>query len=82
MCEEDKLAVAKRIRSYLETRREADDSLAGIVAWWLMRQRYQDSAERVSEAVEYLQQEGQIFRLVLPDGSVRYSARPPRPAPR
>lgn len=81
MCEEDKLAIAKRIRGYLETR-DAHDSLAGIVAWWLVRQRYQDSAERVSEAVEYLRQEGQIFRVEMPDGSVRYSARPPRPAPR
>lgn len=77
VCEQDKFVIAGRIRSYLEAH-GGGDSLPGILAWWLLRQRYEESAERVREAVEYLQQQGEIVRREGVDGTVRYFAGTPK----
>jgi hypothetical protein len=71
---EEKVAIAQRIRRYLGTKRTAGDSLAGIVAWWLMRERYAESAERVRQALEYLKEHEQVERREGRDGTVRYFA--------
>ena len=81
-CSNDKAAIARRIRRYLGTKGNAGDSLPGIVAWWLLRERYEESADRVRQAVEYLKENEQIERREGRDGTVRYFAAARRQAAR
>ncbi|WP_227243321.1 hypothetical protein [Paraburkholderia caribensis] len=82
MCQEDKVVIAGRISDYLRRHGGAGDSFQGIVAWWLMRQRYEESAACVREAVDFLYERGEIVKDVAADGSVRYFAAPSTGTPR
>ncbi|OLL27602.1 hypothetical protein BTH42_32185 [Burkholderia sp. SRS-W-2-2016] len=77
MCQEDKVVIAGRIRDYLRTHGGAGDSFQGIIAWWLMRQRYEESTASVHEALDSLFERGEIVKKVMADGSVWYFAAPP-----
>ncbi len=46
--------LAREIREYLDRHPEAADTLEGIVAWWMARQRFEQSAERVARALDHL----------------------------
>jgi hypothetical protein len=69
--------IAHAIERYLVKHPNAADSLEGIRRWWLMRQRYEESAQQVQEALEQLLRDGAISKRVLHDGRVLYTA-PPR----
>jgi len=69
--------IAGEISRYLAKRPNAADSVEGIRRWWLLRQRYEDSAQLVQEALERLLQEGVVSQRVSADGSVLYTSHPP-----
>lgn len=68
--------IAQAIGRYLAKHPHAADSLEGIRRWWLMRQRYEESAQQVQEALEQLLREGVITKRILSDGQVLYTGQP------
>jgi hypothetical protein len=68
------VAVARKIRNYLQAHPEAADSLEGIVAWWLTRQRYEESLANVQTALEHLIATGVVSKCTRPDGHIIYSS--------
>jgi hypothetical protein len=65
--------IARAIERYLATHPNAADSVEGIRRWWLMRQRYEESAQQVQQALEQLLGQGVITKRVLTDGQVLYA---------
>jgi hypothetical protein len=68
--------IAHAIERYLAKHPNAADSVEGIRRWWLMRQRYEESAQQVQEALEQLLRAGIINKRVLSDGQVLYTGQP------
>ena len=48
------LAIAKDIEAYLLNHPTAADTLVGVTQWWLTRQRYEQSFEKVTMALDLL----------------------------
>ena len=70
--------LARQIQQYLETHPNAADSLGGIMGWWLARQRYEESEQKVKRAAEYLVAQGKAEKRMGADGTVIYTARAQR----
>jgi hypothetical protein len=73
----DVAGIARAIERYLAKHPNAADSLEGIHRWWLLRQRYEESAQQVQEALEQLLREGVVSKRVLSDGQVLYAGQSP-----
>lgn len=74
--------LAREIARYLAEHPAAADSAEGIRRWWLLRQRFDEAAAQVQQALDRLEAAGQVRRQVLPDGTVIYravTAPPPLP---
>ncbi len=69
----DVAAIAQEINRYLDSHPNAADSLKGVLRWWLLRQRYEDSVETVCAALEYLVAVGEVSKTVTPKGKAVYS---------
>lgn len=63
-------AIAQSIKRYLGSRPQASETVEGVAKWWLIQQRYNDSLEQVQQALEYLEQKGDVSRVLLADGRV------------
>ncbi len=55
--------VAERICRYLESRPNALDSLDGILRWWLLKQKLEESTELVQAAMDYLVSSGVVDQI-------------------
>lgn len=64
--------VTEYILSYLLEHPDAEDTIDGIVEWWLMRQRIRYEAGRVKEALSELVHEGFILERQAAGSPVRY----------
>jgi hypothetical protein len=65
--------VAACILGYLlETAPKAEDTIDGIVEWWVMRQRIRYETARVKEALSELVSEGLIVERRVPGSTERY----------
>ena len=69
----DTVALANEITRYLQNHPQSADTLDGIVKWWLLRQRYRDTTEKVSHALSYLQKKGVLKKKRITDGTYIYS---------
>lgn len=58
--EERVRCVAQKIEQYLEAHPEAADSLEGIAAWWMSRQRIRSELAVVRAALDTLAQSGVV----------------------
>lgn len=65
--------VAEAIKRYLNAHPNAADSVEGIARWWLARQRFEEAAEIVQQALEHLVVEGEVVKAVTGEGKVLYS---------
>jgi len=65
--------VAEKISRYLESRPNAVDSLDGIIHWWLLKQRIEESAEVVQEAIDQLVASGVVKQIEL-NGKTLYAS--------
>lgn len=61
-------SIAQSIKRYLDSRPQASETVEGVAKWWLIQQRYNDSLEQVRQALEYLEQKGEVSRIQLADG--------------
>jgi Fe2+ or Zn2+ uptake regulation protein len=54
MCVVTKAQVARSVLTYLSTHRDAQDTLEGIVEWWLVEQRIVEQTATVRETLDEL----------------------------
>jgi len=66
------VALAGEINRYLDKHPDAADSLEGIIKWWLLRERYELTRDRVEKAIERLVEDGEIEQSILTGGRVIY----------
>lgn len=71
--------LAREISRYLAGHPAAADSAEGIRRRWLLRQRFDEAAAQVQQALDRLEEAGQVRRQVLPEGTVIYRAVTPSP---
>lgn len=64
--------VANEIRRYLSAHPDGVDTAEGIAKWWLPRQRLEESAFLVRQALDYLVAESVIERKVNRSGEYLY----------
>lgn len=77
----DGAEVATAVLGYLASHPHAADTLRGITAWWLPRQRYQVERERIERVLEQLVAGGALRHERLPDGALLYALPAAPPAP-
>jgi hypothetical protein len=70
----DVAALAEQIRAYLLRHPKAADSVAGVLKWWLLEQRLEQSRDNVQRALDHLVATGQVAERKTPDGTVIYVA--------
>lgn len=64
--------VAQEIHAYLVHHPNAADTIDGIITWWLMKQRLMEAKSTVQDALNYLEHNNKICKLINQDGSVVY----------
>jgi hypothetical protein len=67
-------AIAKQILSYMVEHPEADDSLEGILQWWLLEQEVRVQQNRAKKAIRMLVDEGLVIEHHTTGSKVRYKA--------
>ena len=68
----EKKTVALYILSYLVENPKAEDSLEGILEWWLLQQSIRFEESRVKEALQDLIKQGFVIEVVGPDKRTFY----------
>ena len=66
--------IAQQVRNYLLMHPNAADSLHGVLRWWLPRQRYEESLDKMQQALEYLIAEGVVAKKILVGGEIVYES--------
>lgn len=72
MVETEKNKIQRRILSYLIEHPNAQDTLTGIVEWWLMEQELRDQTEIVMQTLSDLVQSGLLAESRILDSEVSY----------
>jgi hypothetical protein len=65
-------ATAQRILAYLVEHPQAQDTLAGIMRWWLLEQEIRDWIDQVQKALDELVDQKLVLELRAKDGSTHY----------
>lgn len=73
MCNASKAHIARRLLKYLAERQDAEDTLDGIVEWWLVKQRLIEQRAAVRDALDGLVREGMLVSRDGPDARTFYS---------
>ncbi|QWP78994.1 hypothetical protein J5226_11640 [Lysobacter sp. K5869] len=69
----DDREVESAVLAYLDRHPGAADTLDGIAAWWLPRQRYITARERIEGVLSRLVAAGVLQLRRLPDGTALYA---------
>jgi len=64
--------MAYQILAYLHANPDAQDTLEGIVEWWLLDQNIKRQSERVKQALAQLTERGLIVARMGTDSRVHY----------
>lgn len=67
--------LSAEILSYLESHRDAADTVEGIAHWWIKRQRLEDAMGRVQRALDRLVADARIEARPSPAGRILYKLR-------
>jgi Fe2+ or Zn2+ uptake regulation protein len=73
MCYASKARVARRVLEYLAERQDAQDTLEGIVEWWLVKQQLVEQTATVREALDELVAAGLLVSRPDPNARMFYS---------
>jgi hypothetical protein len=65
--------IAKDIEAYLLNHPTAADTTMGVTQWWLARQRYEQSFDKVTKALDLLVGRGKLTAQTNSEGKVIYS---------
>jgi len=69
-------SVGDEVMDYLARHRAAEDTLEGIVSWWLPLQRMSLAVASIEEALRDLVSRNQVAVRRGPDGRLRYRLNP------
>lgn len=72
MCVVTKAQVARSVLSYLAAHQDAQDTLEGIVEWWLVEQRIVEQTAAVREALDELVAAGLLVARGHPGARALY----------
>ena len=72
LCLSGRLEIAYEILAYLAEHPEAQDTLDGIVQWWLLEQKIKHQTNIVKEAVAELVDKGLLLEYKSRDSQVHY----------
>ena len=72
MCLVPKADIARRVLAYLAEHQDAQDTLEGIVEWWLVKQRIVEQTATVREALDELLAEGLLVSRAGRDSQTFY----------
>jgi Fe2+ or Zn2+ uptake regulation protein len=64
--------VAQDILSYLLEHTAAEDTIEGIVEWWLLEEKIKRRTKEVRKALDELARDGLIIALKSKDSKIRY----------
>jgi len=78
MCEAEKQQTSHGILAYLAENPEAEDTLEGVVEWWLLEQRIKHLAMKVEEALAQLVSAGLVLERKGRDLRSHYRINPDR----
>jgi hypothetical protein len=67
-----KLQVARKILAYLAEYPDAQDTVEGIVEWWLLEQKIKHHAAQVKDALAELVAQGLILERTGKDARIHY----------
>lgn len=70
---DDILVIAKDIEAYFLNHPTATDTVVGITQWWLTRQRYEQSFDKVNKALDLLVGRRKLTEQTNLKGEVIYS---------
>jgi len=71
-CSTEKSEIARDVLGYLTDNPEAQDTLEGIVEWWLLERKIENRTSRVREALAELVAAGLILERHGADSRIRY----------
>jgi hypothetical protein len=71
----DLARLSAEILRYLESHRDAADTVEGIARWWIKRQRLEDTLRQVQWALDRLVADARIEVRVSPAGRTLYQLR-------
>jgi DNA-binding PadR family transcriptional regulator len=72
MEQSEKTKIAREILAYLAEYPDAQDTLEGIVEWWLLDQAIKNRTKNVKEALAELVAEGLVIEREGRDGRIHY----------
>jgi len=72
MCISDKTRIARDVLSYLIEHQDAQDTLEGIVEWWLVEQKIKQQTARVKEVLDDLVKNTYLLESTGLDSRSRY----------
>jgi hypothetical protein len=72
VCLPDKSHIAREILTYLANHPDAQDTLDGIMQWWLLDQGNRYKPIMIQEVVKDLVLEGTIIETIIPDSPAVY----------
>lgn len=72
MCRIEKAQLAHDVLAYMIQHREAQDTLEGIVEWWLMQQEIERQIADVQEVLTDLVQKDLVVQQQGPDSRIHY----------
>lgn len=72
MCETEKQRTFYKILAYLAENPSAQDTLEGVVEWWLLEQRIRDCTAKTEEALAELVREGLVIERKGKDARSHY----------
>lgn len=72
----DVTETAYQILAYLRDNPDAQDTLEGIIEWWLLDRRIRDQTSRVKQALAYLSAQGLVVARTGTDSRTRYAVEP------
>ena len=71
-CESQQSQIARDVLAYLSENPDAQDTLAGIVEWWLLEAQIKYRTESVKRALAQLVEEGLIIEKAGKDSQPHY----------
>ena len=72
MCLSEKRQVSHEVLAYLADNPDAQDTLEGVVYWWLLEERIKDRTAKVQEALDELVSEGLVVKREGRDARAHY----------
>ena len=72
MCLADRSDIAHDVLSYMLENVAAQDTLEGIVEWWLLEKKIQHNTAEVKSVLDELSEKNLIVEFKAPESRVRY----------